>query len=526
MADVPLPAGEAPPPSIARNAAILSLGNVLSRVLGMVREIVIPHYFGATGLVSAFTIAEFAVRTLYDLLVGGMMAAALVPVLSDYARPERRQEFAAVASKVLSVLALLAAVAVLAIELCAPWLVALIGGGLSPELQETAITLMRLTAPSLWMFTSSGVLAGILFARQRFGLVALGDALYNLGVIIAVPLLHDRIGIEALAVGVLLGSAIQLGLRLPDLRGLGVHFTRFLRHPALRRILKLYLPILLSVGVGMVQAGIDRRLASGAGESSLAYMRTATTFYQLPHGLVAVAISMAALPTLARWAAAQDWGAYRRTLGAGLRGVLVLTIPATIALWVLAEPVVRLLAQHGEFTAVDTAWTAAALRFYLFGLIFASVDWPLNFSFYARNDSLTPALVGIATTFVYLAVALSLLDTLGFLGLALADGAKHAAHALLMVSLLYRWGGRLHQGVIRTAVLSLLAGLAMGLVIYASSTWLLARLGVDGLGPRLAVVVAPLAVGGAVYYVLLRLLRVSETAMLDRLALRILRRSA
>ncbi len=516
--------GASTAPSVARNAAILGLGNVLSRGLGMLREIIIPHFYGATGLVSAFAVAEFAVRTLYDLLVGGMLTAALVPVLSDYTRPERRAEFAEVASKVLTLLSALAALVVILVELLAPQIVALIGGGLEARYQTAAIDLMRLMAPALWMFASSGVLAAILYARQRFTLVALGDALYNLGILIAVPLLYQRVGIEALAAGVLLGALIQFCVRLPDLRGLGLYLTRRFRHPALRRMLSLYLPILVSVAVGFIQAGIDRRLASGTGASSLAYMRTATTLYQLPHGLVSVAISVAALPTLSRWAAAHDWESYRATLGAALRMVLVLCVPATIGLWILAAPVVRLLAEHGRFTAADTYWTALALRYYLCGLIFACVDWPLNFAYYARSDSRTPALVGVFSVLVYLAVALSLLSTLSFLGLALADGAKQTAHAIVMALLIYRWGGRLRQSVTRTALLTLAAGAVMGAVVYLVSQWLLGQLGVAGLLPRLLVVFVPAVTGGLVYYVLLRLLRVPETAQIDRLARR-LRRS-
>lgn len=510
--------------SVARSAAMLSLGNILSRVLGMVREIIIPHYFGATGYVSAFRTAEFVIKTLYDLLVGGMLSAALVPVLSAYARQERRQDFAQVASAIFTVLAAVAALAVLGIELFAPALVGLLGKDLPAEFQTTAVDLMRLLAPVVWVFSSSGVIAAILFARQRFTLVALGDGLYNLGVIVAVPLLYRRLGVETLALGIFLGSLIQLALRLPDLRGVGLRLTRHVRHPALRRVWILYLPVLASLIVSMIQGGIDTRLANSTGERSLSYMRQATTLYQFPHGLVAVAISLAALPTLSRWAAAQDWDAYRHTLGAGLRLVLVLSVPATVGLWVLAEPVVRLLAEHGKFTATDTYWTALTLRYYLVGLIFASIDWPLNFAFYARHDSRTPALVGILSVFVYLAVALSLLPVLSFLGLALADGAKQAAHAVMMIALIYRWGGRLGQGVARTAFVTLAAATVMGAVVMAVAQVLLAQVGTEGVWNRLWVVGGAAIVGTGVYYGLLRLAHVPEIDLVHDLVRRLRRR--
>jgi len=504
-------------PSIARNAAVLSLASIFSRVLGMVREIIIPHFYGATGLVSAYALAEFVAKILYDLLVGGMLSAALVPVLSDYRRPEKRAEFAQIASVVFTAISILAAIVVLIVEIFAPQIVFLIGGDLSPEYQDVAIRLMRITAPVIWVFSSSGGLAAILFAREKFTMVALGDALYNLGVIIVVPLFHKQLGIEALAYGMLLGGVIQLAFRLPDMRGSGLHFTRHLRNPVLKRVWKLYLPILVAVLVSMIQGGIDRRLASGTGDSSLAFMRTATTLYQLPHGLVAVAISMASLPSLSRWAAARDWSAYKNTLAAGLRAVLVLVIPATVALWVLAEPTVRLLAEHGKFTPTDTYWTYLTLRYYLIGLVFASVDWPLNFAYYARGDSKTPAIVGILAVGVYLIFALSLLPHLSFLGLAFADGMKQTAHALMMIFLIYRWGGRLGHGVGRTALVATGASAIMGVILYFSANAIMARMGTAGLVPRITVLLAPGAVGGLIYYLILRWLKVPEAALLNRL---------
>ncbi len=510
-------------PSIARNAAVLSLASIFSRVLGMVREIIIPHFYGATGLVSAYALAEFVAKILYDLLVGGMLSAALVPVLSDYRRPEKRAEFARVISVIFSAIAILAALVVLIVEFFAPQIVFLIGGDLSPEYQEVAIRLMRITAPVIWVFSASGGLAAILFARERFTLAALGDALYNMGVIIVVPLFHKQLGIEALAFGMLLGGTIQLAFRLPDMRGSGLRFTIDFRHSALKRVWALYLPILAAILVNIVQGGIDRRLASGTGDSSLAYMRTATTLYQLPHGLVAVAISMAALPSLSRWAAAKDWGAYKHTLAAGLRAVLVLVIPATVFLWVLAEPTVRLLAEHGEFTPADTHWTYLTLRYYLVGLIFASVDWPLNFAYYARGDSKTPAIVGILAVGVYLVFALTLLPYLSFLGLALADGMKQMAHALMMIFLLHRWGGRLGRGVGRTALAAAGASAVMGVALYFSAEAIMAQMGVAGLAPRLTTLAVPGVIGGAIYYLTLRWLRVPEVDLLHRMMGRALR---
>jgi putative peptidoglycan lipid II flippase len=265
---------------------------------------------------------------------------------------------------------------------------------------------------------------------------------------------------------VLLGSVFQLLLQLPDLLRARAVISVGLRHPALRRIWLLYLPILFGLLVSQVQVIIDRRLASGTGEQSLAWMRNATTLFQLPHGLVAVAISLAALPALAQFFAAGNETAFRRTLGSGLRMVLLLITPATVGLWVLGTPVVQLLFQRGAFMPSDTTAVVLALNLYLIGLIPASLDWLLNYTFYARNDTLTPAIVGVVSVGIYLLFALLLVRPFGYLGLVMADSMKHVGHFLIMWMLLRRSLGDLRDlrgGA--TALRTVAASAVMGLVL-------------------------------------------------------------
>jgi putative peptidoglycan lipid II flippase len=236
---------------------------------------------------------------------------------------------------------------------------------------------------------------------------------------------------------------------------------------------------------------------------------------QLPHGMMAVAISLAVLPTLSRLAAQDDQKGFRRTLGMGLRMVLVLIIPATVGLLVLAQPITALLFEHGKFTAYDTFWTAWALRFYLLGLVFAAIDWPLNYAFYARQNTLTPALVGILSVVVYLVVALALIRPLGFLGLVLADSAKHVCHALVMLYLTHRQIGRLaDMRLAQTAGKALLAAGVMAgvaaLLLRISSTFLDPA---SLVGQAMTVVVAA-GLGVLVYLGLVTLLRVPEVLLI------------
>ena len=525
MSQSPSLSAEPQSSGIARAASIIALGNIASRILGLVREQVIAYLFGATGLVSAFGIAAKVPKMIYELLIGGMLSAALVPVFSEVAEQEGHSALWALFSRVASLVAVVLAALVLVLEGLASPLAWLLGGGFEPELQAALAHMLRIIAPAVFFFGLSGVVTGLLYTLKRFTYPAFGAAVFNLGIVIAAPLLAGRLDAYSLALGVLLGSLLQLLIQTPDLRDVRFRFRLDLSHPALRRILALYLPIALGLVISDVQIAIDQRLASSTGESSIAWMDRATTLIQLPHGLVAVAISLAVLPTLSRLSAAGDNEGFRRTLGQGLRLVMILILPATLGLLVLAEPIVALLFQHGRFTAHDTFWTAWALRYYLLGLVFAAVDWPLNYAFYARQDTLTPALVGVLAVGVYLAVALALIRPLGMLGLVVADSVKHISHALTMLALTgRRMGGLAKLGLGQTGAKTLLAAGAMAGVMLAVLNGITHLADSSGLGARLLAVALTGGVGGLAYLGLVTLLRVKDVALLRNLVQRQLRR--
>ena len=281
---------------------------------------------------------------LYDFLIGGMLSAALVPILSDYARFDRnRTDTAEVADspskeeqvgpnpdlvRLVGALLSLAVVTLAGLTLLmvvfSPQVASLLAGGFDefdPTLLPLTARLLRLMAPVVWFVSMAGLLTAVLFALQRFSMPALASAVYNLGIVVAAPLLAGRIGIASLAVGVLAGSMVQFGLMAWDVRRAGLKFTVQWSHPALARIVRLYLPIAAGLVVAQFQVGLDRRLASGTGVQSIAWMSKATTLQQLPLGMISVAISLAALPRLSQQFAAGEEGAYRATLARGLRMV-------------------------------------------------------------------------------------------------------------------------------------------------------------------------------------------------------------
>ena len=526
MQNQTLNAESAPRPGtgLARSAGVLGLGNVASRVIGLAREAVTSYYFGSSGELSAFIIASNVPSMIYDLLVGGMLSAALVPVFSSYAGRERRAELGRIASAMLSLIALVMAVIVLLVELFAGPIANVLGDFSDPALQLVLANSLRLIAPAMLLFGLTGGVTGLLYALKRFNYTALSAAVFNLGIVIAAPLLANRIGIYALPIGVVGGSLLQLAVMAPGLRDVRLRFSAAWGHPAVRRIIRLYIPIALGLLVTQFQIIMDRRWASATGASSVSWMRYATTLIQMPLGLVPVAVSLAALPSLSQRASTGDWDGFRTIFGRGLRLVLLLLIPAAVGLGALAAPVIRLLFQHGNFLPSDTFMTAWALRLYLLGLVFAGVDFLLNYTFYARQDTLTPAIVGVIAVGMYFVAALTLKGPLGFLGLVLADSVKQFGHAAIMTVLLLRGVGRLHH----ERILSTLAGasgaaLVMGLFVSLSARWLATWLPAGVVGELLVVLIAG-AAGAALYLWLLYLLGVPEIRALWASARRALAR--
>ncbi|MEW5719785.1 MAG: murein biosynthesis integral membrane protein MurJ [Chloroflexota bacterium] len=493
-------------------AAIIAAGNVASRVLGLVRETVIAYLFGATGYVSVFRVAATIIQTLYDFLVGGMVSAALVPIFSDFASRENRDELWRVASIVLNVLALFLALAVVVLEIFAPQLVWLLGSGYDAELQRAAVEMLRLVLPAVFFLGMSGIVTGLLYSLKRFTYPAFTTAAYNAGIVLVALALTPIFGITSLIVGILVGSALQVVLQLPALRDMRYRFAIDFSHPALRRILKLYAPVVAGLSISVVSVAIDRNLASHTGAQSLAWMQNATVLVQFPLGLVATAISFAILPELSRQSTFHlPPSNFQTTLAFGIKLVLLLVLPATVGLFVLARPIVALLFEHGAFTPNDTEWTARALQFYLLGLPFAAIDQPLVFAFYARKNTFLPNLVQFVAVAIYLVVALALAQPLGMIGLVIANSAMLTGHALLMLWLTRtRLGGFGRQGMIVMTSKVIIASAAMGAVAF-----LVAQTFDSILWQVLASAVA----AGAVYLALLRLLRVREAARVWELAL-------
>jgi putative peptidoglycan lipid II flippase len=529
--------------NLAGATIILALGNIASRVLGLAREKALVYLFGASAASDAFRIAVLVPRTFYDLLIGGHVNGAIVPVLTEIVTIKGREELWKVVNILVTLVLLVVSLLVIVIEIFAPAIVQLMAEGYNSQTQELAIGLLRITSPALIFLALFAVFSGTLYALKSFTWPAFAGVIFN-GSIVLITLLitppaqilfapenaiipfsigRPMNSVTAAAVGWFIGAALQMAFQLPSLRLGNLRISFHWRHPALRSIMLLYLPVMASLLMDtLVIRFFSYRLASETGiEGSISYMDLATTLIQFPQGLVATAISIAILPTLASQAALiAETGleAFRNTLGLGIRLASNLIIPAAFGLFVLATPIVVLLFQGGAFTAADTNITVFALRLYLIGLPFAAIDLLLVYAFYARKDTLTPALIGMLSHLVYIVMVLLLFDRYNLFSLMIADSVKHIVHALVSAWLLrYRMGGFGKQRFVRNIFKTLLASFAMALVAEFILPILYPAIGTEGFVSHILLVLIAAGICSAVFFILAYLLKIEELRWLLKL---------
>jgi len=499
---------------IAIAALILMFGNVVSRLLGLAREQLAAGLFGTGDQIAAFTVADNIQTLLFDLLASGALQAALIPVLAQWAAPEiadRRVLRRIGGTLVIGALVVVGSLVVLGIVFAPAVVDGLIWfsgdtEARGPETVDLTIRLVRIVLPAALLLSIATVLQAILYALNRVTAPALSTAVRNAMIVLAAALFGARWGVESMAWGTLVGAGAIVALQIPPLARAGALPVPAFewRHPALRRMGALYLPVFLGLLINTLAVIVDRGLAWGAGENAVGAMRYATTLVQLTLGLVAAAISLAALPTLARHFQSGNTVAYRTTLGRALVMVTVLIFPATFGLAALAEPISRLLFGYGATGDDGLRSITIALLGYLPGTLAAAYDQVLIFAFYARQNTRLPVAIGIMAVLVYFTVALSLVDAFGMMGLVLANSAQFIVHTIviwLFARNRFGWiaSPRLSFLIPRCA-LAAATGAAAGFALWLGMDRVMpATSGVADIVARVALVGAPMALFAAIY---------------------------
>lgn len=513
---------------VVRAALLITAGGLASRVLGLVREQLAAGYFGTGNEVAAFQIADNVQTLLFDLVVSGMLQAALVPVLVMYAASSDRLQLRRISGAIASVAVLIVGAACVLGWLFTSEIVQVMTslGVDDPARSEATVALteelVRIVLPGVLFLALGTVLSAVLYSLNEPAGPAMALAARNLAIVVAIVVFAGGIGVKSMAVGVVIGGALVAAIQVPWLLRLGalpIPNLR-LRDPAVRQIGRLYLPVFLGLIVSTVQVVIDRNLAWRAEADALGAMRYATTLVQSVLGLVAAAISLAALPVLATHFANHDEERFEATLLHALRLVTILILPAVLTLAVLARPVSRLLFEHGETGSSEARSIAIVLVAYLPGTLFAAFDQILIYAFYARRSTWIPVLVGVGAVGAYFATAALLSDRYGAAGLALANSVQFIAHTLVL-----GWLFRRRLVGIVAAYLPALRWAAGGAVLCAGTAfltaWLVGR-ATTGVIDEFGSVLLPVTVGGAIYLAVMLRSGIDEVAMVtDRLAARL-----
>jgi putative peptidoglycan lipid II flippase len=473
--------------TLARSAAAAGVATMTSRILGVVREQVLAALFGAGNAMDAYNVAYRIPNLVRDLFAEGAMSSAFVPTFTRHLATAGKESAWRLANYVINGLIVITGLLVLVGIVFAEPLVEMFAGAYRsvPGKLELTVFLTRIMLPFLSFVAVAAACMGMLNSLHRFFIPALSPAMYNVATIacaFAVVPLMPSLGLPAIAgiaMGSLLGGAAQLAVQWPALRREGFAYRPILdwRDESLRRVLILMGPGTIGLAATQVNVFVNTVLATGEGTGAVSWLNYAFRLMYLPIGLFGISIATATLPAVSRHAALNEEHHVRRTVADGLSLMMMLNVPATAGLLVLAAPIVRVIFERSAFTAADTAATAAALQFYALGLVGYSVVRIASPVFYALGENRTPVKVSVATVAVNAALNIVLVRFIGYRGLALGTSVAALFNAALLMFLLRRRlggldGRRVASSFVRIMIASILMALAVALVDSAGATWL------------------------------------------------------
>ena len=492
-----------------RAAGVIGLAVMCSRVLGLVREQVYAALFGGGGVMDTFTMAFRIPNLLRDLFAEGALSTAFVTTFSKTIARGGNEAAWQLANKVATMTAVVLSAICVVGMVFSPQIVAGLAPGFAPAKAALTVSLTRVMFPFILLVSMAALVMGMLNARNVFGLPAIASSFFNIGAIVGGVLLGLWIdphfgprALTGLAFGTLIGGALQLGVQLPRLGGMGYRFRPDFRwrDPGIAAILALMGPSVIAASTTQLNVFINSIFASGLGNGPVFWLAIAFRLMQLPLGLFGVALGTVTLPLLSRLVVAGNLAAFRSELSRGMRLAFLMTLPATVGLMVLAGPIISVLYQHGRFDAHQAAQAAGALRYYAVGLCgYAALKVLVN-AFYALDRRKTPMVVS------FIAVALNLLFNWiftfrlgwGTQGLAFSTGCVATCNFLVLYWLMHRQLSRLETRRM-FAMLAKVAGACVVLALICASArhWLLAQWATQAFLPKAGLLLATIVAGAA-----------------------------
>lgn len=512
---------------IAKSASMVSVAVMCSRVLGLVREQVMAAFFGAGTAYDAFVVAFRIPNLLRDLFGEGALSAAFVAVFSDYDTNRGEKATWQLANNVLVTISILVSLITLfGIAFAGP-LVGLISPDFAKIPGKVALTqqLTVIMFPFLVFISCSSVVMGILNSKGRFFIPSMASSFFNLGSIvggISLAMILPKFGqpaIVGMAIGTLIGGFLQMAGQFPTLWKTGFRFKPVidLRDPGLRRVFTLMVPAVIGLGATQINIFVNTNFASSCAEGSVSWLNYAFRLVQFPIGVFGVAVSIATMPVVSRYAALKDMSGVRETYASALTMAFCLTIPATAGLYLLAADIIRVIFEHGRFSSFDTARTAEALQYYVLGLFaYASVKITVPV-FYALNDTKYPVVGSFLAVATNIAIILLTIGGMQHRAIALSTSCAMFGNFIFLSIVLYR---KLSGYSLTYLAKGFVKVMGATLVMWGWLQCIRAPLALLATGflSQVLVLVVLVASGAAVYGGILYLIRLPEmTTLVDKI---------
>lgn len=512
---------------ITGRAAAFSLATGISRLFGLAREMVLAYLFGAGYAMDAFRVAFNVPNLLRDFFGEGTLNAAFIPVFSSEYVEKGKEDALRFANTVLNFLILFVSAVCLICVVSAPWLMRGIALGFARDPGKIALTwfLARIIFPFLVLVAVSALMMGVLNYFKRFFVPAVAPALFNVGVIACAVLLYrymPNMGwdpIASVALGVIAGGFLQIVIQIPLLRRVGFKYRprMNLNHPGLKRVLFLVLPVAAGLAATRINVLINTFLATLLEEGSVSYLSYSFRLMQLPIGLFGVAVATVSLPRLSEQVSRNEMDMVRSTFSYSMRLVFTLTIPASVLTAALAKPICSLLYERGSFTHADTIFTSQALIFYSLTILGAGASRVLASTFYSLKRPRTPTRISLVCVVANISLNLTLMWFIGFRSMALSTSVASLLNMFLLLAAVRNALGEYGaKAVLWTALRVLIASLTMGAATWLCYFWLSTRIGSVSLASRAILLIIPLALGGTVFLVVSRLMRIGEVRQVIR----------
>ncbi len=504
--------------TVTKAAGLMMVAILASRLLGLAREMLMASQFGQSGLVSAYVVSFNLPDLLYFFLSSGALSGAFIPVFTEYFHTRKKQE----AWKIFSSIALfmgltMGAIVVISEIFTGPLVRVLAAPGFaqeSPDLVELVVTLTRIILPCQLFFFLGGLMMGTLESRQIFSARAAGPVIYNLGIIFGILVLSRWFSIAGLAWGALIGAfAGNIGYTFYCMRKAGYefHWKIDLKHPGVKKVALLALPVILGLSLPQIDVIINRWFATFVSDVAPSALNYANRLMQVPLGVFAQAAGTAILPTLSEYAARGAMDDLRKSVSFGLRAILMLNVPASIYMVVMADAIVRAIYLRGEFTGDDVPATRIGLIYYSVGIFAWAGQAIIARGFFALQDTITPVIVGSIVTALFIPLNYLLMGPLGHGGLALATSIAATAHFILLVYLLRNKIGGIEGGaVVKSFIKVLIASAVMAAACYGLSVGAANYIDTSTSYGSFILVVVTAAVGTALYIGALKAMRAEE----------------